>query len=163
MTAGRRRRWIWIGGGAVLAVLIAAVAIVALVARGGSGPSGQFERAAKSFHDQYGPVSTQVSASLRQAGGGIGDSRFLEAQQAARQLSDAFDTYGKALKAIAFPERAKTAADDLTKATEAGKILMVNAAGFFSKDQMQATLDQYRPQVEKSIREDETALRAALK
>ena len=56
----------------------------------------------------------------------------------------------------------KAPADKLTKATEAGKILMVNAAGFFTKDQMQATLDQYRPQLEKSIREDETALRAAL-
>jgi hypothetical protein len=121
------------------------------------------ERAAKVFHDQYGPLPTRIGASLRQAGGGFGDRKFLEAQQDARQLGDAFDTYGKTLKAIQFPERAKTAADNLTKATEAGKVVMVNAAGFFSKDQMQATLDQYRPQVEAAIDKEEKALRAALK
>ena len=162
VVAGSRRRWIWIGGAAALVVLVAAVVTVVLVTKGGDGPSERFEQAAKVFHDRYGPLSTHMTTSLRQAGGGFGDRKYLEAQQDAKQLGEAFDTYGKALAAIAFPEGAKAAVTKLTDATRAGQVLMVNAAGFFSKDQMQATLEQYQPQVESAITNDEKALRAAL-
>ena len=157
------RRWILIGTGAAVVVLVVVVAVVFATRGGGNGPGDQFERAAKAFHDQYGPGSQQLTKDLQQASGGFTDAKYIAAQQDSRKLGDAFDTYGKAVKAIQFPDKAKSAAGDLGKATDAGKLVFVNAAGFFDKNQMQSTLDQYRPEVESALDKAEKALRAALK
>jgi hypothetical protein len=48
------------------------------------------------------------------------------------------------------------------KDTKAGKVVMVNAAGFFGKSGMQQTLDQYQRPLESLVDSDEKALRSAL-
>ena len=158
------RRWIWIGAGAALVVLVAAVVITVLATRDSQtdGPGDQFERAAKAFHQQYDTLAPKVADELGKASGGFSDPSFTAAQLDARKLGEAFDAYGKAIAAVAFPEQAKAAAGDLVKATQAGGIVWTNAAGFFAKDQMQATLDKYQKQVESALAEREQTLRSAL-
>jgi hypothetical protein len=157
---GRRPRWLVPAAAAVLVVLVALVVTILVVAKGGDGPADQFEAAAKTFADTYTPAAADVGGKMT---GRFGDSSLGEAQQDARKISAAYDAYGKALGAITFPDGAKPAVADLVKATEAGKLVWVNAAGFFSGSAMKALLDNYRPQVEASVTKAEEALRTALK
>lgn len=159
--AGNDRRWLRPAAGVILAVVLAAGAVFVLATRGG-GAGDEFEQAAETFHDKYDSLSQQLDQHLAQASGGFGDSSFSAAQQDARRLADAFVAYGDAIKAISFPEPAKPAAADLVKATDGGKLIMVNVAGFFTKSQMQRAVDEFGPQVESLIDRREGALRTAL-
>jgi len=163
VASGSRPRWLLPAIAAVLVVIAAVVTVVVFAVKGGNGPGDQFERAAKAFHDVYTPASKDMTEKLKlAAGGGFGDTSYTEATSDARKLGDAFDAYGKAVRAIQVPAGAKPAAEELGKATDAGKLIMVNSAAFFSAAQMQATLDQYRPQVEALVAKAEESLRAAL-
>ncbi|WFE20917.1 hypothetical protein O7621_24095 [Solwaraspora sp. WMMD937] len=52
--------------------------------------------------------------------------------------------------------------EPLADAVEAGRVLMVNPAGFFSKGPMESILDDLRPRTEAVTAEREQALRQAL-
>jgi hypothetical protein len=148
---------------AAVLVLVVVVAVVVLAAKGGDGAGDQFERAATRFHDVYTPTSKDLNEKLSlSGGGGFGDESYFAVTTQARKLSDAFEAYGTALGAIEFPADAKPAADKLGQSIEAGKVLMVNAAAFFSTAPIQAILDEYASQIETAVAADETSLRAAL-
>jgi len=147
--------------GAVIAVLAVAAVVVVVLARGG-GPADEFEQAAEQFHSRYEPLAGQLATNVDRAGDGLMDAGLLTAQQDARALADLFVTYGEALAAIEFPAEAEQAATQLANAVEAGRVLMVNAAGFFSKGPMVSILDDLQPRTEAVIAEREQALRQAL-
>lgn len=164
ITSERRRSPILVLGvaGAVVVMLaVVTVVMVAALTRGG-GPADEFEQAAEQFHSQYEPLAQQLDTNLDRAGGGLMDAGLLTAQQDARALGDLFDIYGEALAAIEFPAEAEQAATQLANAIEAGKVLMVNAAAFFSKGPMESTLDDLQPKTEALLAEREEALRQAL-
>jgi len=140
---------------------VVTVVVVAALTRGG-GPADEFEQAAERFHSQYEPLARQLAANVDRAGDGLLDAVLLTAQQDARALADLFVTYGEALAAIEFPAEAEQAATQLANAVTAGRVLMVNAAGFFSKGPMESALDELQPQTEAIIAEREQALRQAL-
>jgi hypothetical protein len=159
----KRRRWLWPLVGAVLVSLIAVLVVVIVVARGGAdGPGEQFEKAAKTFHDEYEPTSKDLATKMAGAQGGFADPSFTAAQQDAKNLSDAFTAYSKAVKAIQFPEAAKAAAADVAKAADAGQFVMINSASVFGVDEMKGLLAQHQPQVENALATAERKLRAAL-
>ncbi|MFY1637617.1 hypothetical protein ACN27F_30825 [Solwaraspora sp. WMMB335] len=149
-----------VAGALVVVLAVAAVVVVSLLTRG--GPADEFDEAAERFHSQYEPLAEQLAANLNRAGDGLLDPGLSAAQQDARALADLFVAYGEALAAIEFPAEAEQAATQLANAIEAGRILMVNAAGFFSKAPLESTLDELQPRTEAVIAEREQALRQAL-
>lgn len=150
-----------VAGAVVVMLAVVTVVLVVAVTRGG-GPAGEFEQAAEQFHSRYEPLSRQLATNLDRAGAGMFDPGLATAQQDARALADLFDEYGTALAAIEFPADAEQAATQLANAVEAGKVLMVNAAGFYAKGPMASILDELQPQTEATITEREQALREAL-
>ncbi|MFY1699307.1 hypothetical protein [Solwaraspora sp. WMMA2101] len=150
-----------VAGAVVVILAVVTVVLVVAVTRGG-GPADEFEQAAERFHSRYEPLARQLETNLDRAGAGMFDPGLATAQQDARALADLFDEYGTALAAIEFPADAEQAATQLTNAVEAGKILWVNAAGFFDKGPMESILDELQPQTEATIADREEALRQAL-
>ena len=161
--AGSRRLWLWPSAAAVLVLVVVAV-VMLFNTEDTKGSSDQFEQAAAAFHDVYTPTAKDLTKQLALSGdsGGSGDKPNADATKDAGKLADAFAAYGKALSAIEFPADSKEAADELIRETTAGRLLMVNAAAFISIGEMQAALDQYRPQIETGVANAESSLRATL-
>ncbi|WFE29308.1 hypothetical protein O7623_09000 [Solwaraspora sp. WMMD791] len=148
--------------GAVIVILAVVTAVLVVAVTRSGGPVDEFEQAAEQFHSRYEPLARQLETNLDRAGAGMFDPGLATAQQDARALADLFDEYGTALAGIEFPADAEPAATQLANAVEAGKVLWVNAAGFFDKGPMESLIDELRPQTEAAIAEREESLRQAL-
>jgi hypothetical protein len=147
--------------GAVV-VILAVVTVVMVAALTRDGPADEFERAAEQFHSRYEPLAKQLATNMDRATNAPMNAGLLAAQQDAEALGDLFVAYGEALAAIDFPTEAEQAATQLADAVEAGRNLMVNAAGYFFKRPMASILDELQPRIEAVIAEREVALREAL-
>lgn len=157
-----RRRWLPVAAVAgALLIVVAFVTVVLVVARDG-GPAGEFAEASDAFHSRLDQLSSSMEGHLSLAREGFGDPEFRKATTDAKALADLYDGYNKDVQAIEVPDAAESARAALLRATEAGRILMVNAAGFFSKSAMKTALDRLWPQVKTALTRAEDDLRAAL-
>ena len=167
-SARRSDRRTWRLAGVLVVVLIVAAGLtIALL--GGKGSSGvlspaaqQFDAAYTAFHSQYDSRANQLTMHLDQAGDSPGDPKFMMAAGDAKALADDYQMYSAAVKAIAMPPTATGGQTRVVQAASAGDFLMTQAAAFFGKAGMKATLDADWPQVKTELAQAEATTRSAL-